>query len=99
MSSAVHIDKTARPQIVDSKSHPFVYSVISNMHKKYGDLSIINTSFNLHEEPIVCSPYDAIKALKQNAVDKVIFDNMIISMKPELVKILVSGVQGILQKN
>ena len=42
--AAVHIDKTARPQIVDSKSHPFVYSVISTMHKKYGDLSIINTS-------------------------------------------------------
>ena len=78
--AAVHIDNTARPQIVDCKSHPFVYSVITAMHERYGDLSIINTSFNLHEEPIVCTPFDAIKALKQYAVDCVIFENMIISV-------------------
>ena len=67
--AAVHIDGTARPQIVTEKSNPFIYKLINNFYDEYGDLCLINTSFNLHEEPIVCTPADALRALKLNAVD------------------------------
>ena len=76
--AAVHIDKTARPQIVTKESNPFIYELINLFYKKYGDLCLINTSFNLHEEPIICKPRDAIRALKLNAVDLILTCNHII---------------------
>ena len=57
--AAVHIDKTARPQIVSSTQNQFIHSLLTYMYEHYGDLSLVNTSYNLHEEPIVCTPSDA----------------------------------------
>ena len=45
------------------------YKIIENYFKLSGIPIIVNTSFNLHEEPIVCTPNDAIRAFKQKAVD------------------------------
>ena len=73
--AVVHIDMTARPQIVTKESNPFIYGLINYFYKKYGDLCLINTSFNLHEEPIICTPKDAIRALKLNAVDLILTSN------------------------
>ena len=42
---------------------------------------LVNTSFNLHEEPIVCSPYDALRALKMNAIDYLAIGNYIVTIK------------------
>ena len=60
--AAVHIDNTARPQIINENDHPDFYRILSEYHKKTGLSSLINTSFNMHEEPIVCSAMDAIRA-------------------------------------
>lgn len=70
--AAVHIDRTARPQIVSDKSEPTVHRMLLRWFKETGGLSLINTSFNKHEEPIVCSPYDAVQALRENMVDVLI---------------------------
>tara|TARA_Y100000589_G_C27071769_1_gene595704 strand:- start:665 stop:1147 length:483 start_codon:yes stop_codon:yes gene_type:complete len=79
--AAVHIDGTARPQIVTENSNPFVYKLINTFYDLFGDLCIINTSFNLHEEPIVCTPNDALRALKLNAVDVLTAYSQIITNK------------------
>ena len=42
---------------------------------------LINTSFNLHEEPIVCTPIDALKALERNAVDFLAIENFWVEKK------------------
>ena len=76
--AAVHIDKTARPQIVSSTQNQFIHSLLTYMYEHYGDLSLVNTSYNLHEEPIVCTPSDAFKALKSNAVDYLSIDNYLV---------------------
>jgi carbamoyltransferase len=60
--AAVHVDGTARPQLVREDINPSFYRIISEYHKLTGIPSVINTSFNMHEEPIVCTPYDAVRA-------------------------------------
>lgn len=60
--AAVHIDGTARPQLVSPESNESFYKIIKEYHALTGIPSVINTSFNMHEEPIVCTPYDAIRA-------------------------------------
>lgn len=62
--AVVHVDGTARPQIINENDNPSYYKILKEYHKITGIPSLINTSFNMHEEPIVSTPYDAIKALK-----------------------------------
>ena len=75
--AAVHIDGTARPQIINKKNNIVMYKILKDYLKKTGDLAVINTSFNKHEEPIVESIEDAISALKQNVVDTLIINKFI----------------------
>ncbi len=63
--AAVHVDATARPQLVRKDCNESFYRIIEEYYKLTGNPSIINTSFNMHEEPIVCTPDDAIKAFMQ----------------------------------
>jgi len=65
----VHIDGTARPQILSEEDNPGYYKILKEYHKITGIPSLINTSFNMHEEPIVCSPEDALKAFKASGID------------------------------
>jgi carbamoyltransferase len=67
--AAVHVDKTARPQLVTATSNPSFYRVLTEYHRLTGLPSVINTSFNMHEEPIVCSPDDAVRAFLQGNLD------------------------------
>jgi len=76
--AAIHIDGTARPQIVSYKTEPTVHKLLLAWYKETGGLSLINTSFNKHEEPIVCTPLDAVQALKENMVDVLIIGSFIV---------------------
>ena len=55
------IDKTARP-IVKSKTNKKIYEILIEYFKISKIPTLINTSFNVHEEPIVCEPDDAMRA-------------------------------------
>ncbi len=67
--AAVHIDGTARPQLVSNETNPSFYSLLSAYESITGIPSLINTSFNMHEEPIVCTPDDAIRAFLEGRID------------------------------
>ncbi len=67
--AAVHVDGTARPQLVTPTSNPSYYKILKEYHALTGIPSVINTSFNMHEEPIVCSPDDAVRAFLQGNLD------------------------------
>lgn len=67
--AVVHVDGTARPQIVCEELHGDYYRLVKRYCELTGDKALINTSFNQHEEPIVCSPHDAIKSLINENVD------------------------------
>ena len=76
--AAVHIDGTARPQLVRKETNPSFYKVIQEYKKITGIPSVINTSFNMHEEPIVCTPYDAIRSFKQGDLDYLAIGNYLV---------------------
>ena len=67
--AAVHVDGTARPQLVSETTNPSFHKILTEYHKLSGIPTVINTSFNMHEEPIVCSPDDAIRAFLQGNLD------------------------------
>ena len=67
--AAVHVDGTARPQFVSNDSNPSFYRILKEYKKLTGISSVINTSFNMHEEPIVCTPADAIRAFTLGNLD------------------------------
>ena len=67
--AVVHVDGTARPQTIDRQTNPSYYGIIEEYRKITGLPTIINTSFNIHEEPIVCTPADAIRAFQIGHLD------------------------------
>ena len=67
--AAVHVDGTARPQLVKREQNPGYYDIIKEYEKLSGVPCLINTSFNMHEEPIVCSPDDAVRAFLDGKLD------------------------------
>ena len=79
--AVVHVDNTARPQIVDSITNQSYYNIINEYYKFSGIPAIVNTSFNLHEEPLVCHPKDVIKALKQKAIDVLAIGTYLVELK------------------
>ncbi len=67
--AAVHVDGTARPQLIRREVNPGYYDILHEYEKLSGLPSLINTSFNMHEEPIVCSPHDAVRAFLLGNLD------------------------------
>ncbi len=60
--AAVHVDGTARPQLVRSDIAPGMYDILTAYRARTGSSVVINTSFNMHEEPIIRSPDEAIRS-------------------------------------
>jgi carbamoyltransferase len=75
---AVHVDGTARPQLVDKKYAPSLHRIIDEYRKITGIPIIINTSFNMHEEPIVENPGDAIRAFFSAKLDYLAVGNYLV---------------------
>ena len=75
--ATVHIDGTARPQVVNEKNNSKIYCLLKSYYEKTGGLSLINTSFNRHEEPIVNKPDDAIDALSEGMIDFLVIGNYV----------------------
>ena len=67
--AAVHVDGTARPQLIRYECNSSYYEILDKYYQLSGIPTLINTSFNMHEEPIVNSPMDAIRAFLQGNID------------------------------
>lgn len=67
--AVVHVDGTARPQLIDRQTNPGYYRILERYDEITGIPSLINTSFNMHQEPIVCSPHDAIRCFMLGSLD------------------------------
>ena len=76
--AACHIDNTARPQIVSKEEDPFIWSVLDEYQQLTGKKALINTSFNLHNNPIIESTDVAISSWLKSDTDILIIENMII---------------------
>jgi carbamoyltransferase len=67
--AVVHVDGTARPHLVRRDRNPLYHRLITCYRELAGIPLVLNTSFNVHEEPIVCRPEEAIRALLENRID------------------------------
>src|SRR3989344_781590 len=76
--AVVHVDGTARPQLVSKEDNLSYYKIVKAYHKLTGIPSIVNTSFNMHEEPIVCTPEDAIRSFKEGHLDYLAIGNHLV---------------------
>ncbi len=80
--AALHpYDYTARPQIVRESWNPSYYRVLKAFERETGVGGILNTSFNLHGDAIVCSPQDAIYTFKNSALDALAMGHYYVSRK------------------
>jgi carbamoyltransferase len=75
----VHVDGTARPQLIDAQTAPDFYKILTVYHRLTGIPSLINTSFNMHGEPIVCSPADAMRSFQTGNLDYLAIGNWLVT--------------------
>ncbi len=72
--AVVHVDGSARPQVIARDDNPTYYDILVAFERASGLPVLVNTSFNVHEEPIVNAPAECIKALTDQRVDFVVTD-------------------------
>ena len=70
--AAVHVDGTARPQVIRRENNPGYYDILQEYYALTGVPSVINTSFNMHEEPIVRTAEEAITAFLAAGLDALV---------------------------
>ncbi len=76
--AVTHVDYSARIQTVDPQRHPRLHKLITAFKHKTGCSVIINTSFNIRGEPIVCSPQDAYRCFLATNMDVLVLENQIL---------------------
>ncbi len=81
--AVVHEDRTARPQMIKKEVNSLFYELITEFGKITGEYVILNTSFNIRGEPIVCHPREAIRCFYDTGLDVLVLGNYIIE-KPVL---------------
>lgn len=72
--AVVHVDRTARPQAVLKETNPRYWNLINEFYKITDVPLLLNTSFNV-QEPMVCTPQDAIKTFRNSKVDYLILED------------------------
>ena len=81
--AVTHVDDSARVQTVTKESHPLFYAMIAAFEKKYGCPAVINTSFNVRGEPIVCTPRDAYLCFMRTNMDYLIMGNYLLNKEDQ----------------
>ena len=81
--AVTHIDYSARIQTLDRDDHPLYYDLINAFYAKTGCPVIINTSFNVRGEPIVCRPAEAFKCFMRTEMDYLVMGSFILSKKEQ----------------
>ncbi|MCK4307328.1 carbamoyltransferase [candidate division WOR-3 bacterium] len=76
--AVTHVDYSARIQTVDAREKPDYYQLIKEFEKLTGYGVIVNTSFNVRGEPIVCTPQDAYKCFMRTEMDMLVMENQIL---------------------
>jgi len=81
--AVTHIDYSARVQTVDGRYNPRYYRLIKSFKEKTGYGVLINTSFNVRGEPIVCSPQDAYLCFMRTEMDVLVLGNMLLNKQDQ----------------
>jgi carbamoyltransferase len=84
--AVTHVDGSARVQTVTRSQHPEFYDLLTEFDRRTGCPVLINTSFNVRGEPIICTPQDAYLCFMRTQMDVLVLGNQILDKKdqPEL---------------
>ena len=75
--AVTHVDYSARIQTVSKEEHPTFYKLLAAFKKKTGCSVLVNTSFNVRGEPIVCTPKDAYTCFMRTEIDCLVINNFL----------------------
>ncbi len=78
-----HVDFSARIQTVHQETNPRYYNLMKRFHEKTGCPLIVNTSFNVRGEPIVCTPKDAYRCFMRTQMDYLVMENCLIDKQEQ----------------
>ena len=78
-----HVDYSARIQTVDQERNPRLYALLQAFKKETGYGILVNTSFNVRSEPIVCTPEDAYRCFMRTGIDILVLDNFVLHKKDQ----------------
>ena len=78
LPAVTHVDGTARVQIVSRTELPLFWSLITKFGRRTGVPVLLNTSFNVAEEPIVCTPDDAVRTFLTSRLDTLVIDRFLV---------------------
>ena len=76
--AVTHVNQSARVQTVDPERHGFYYKVVAAFEKLTGCPMVVNTSFNVRGEPIVCSPDDAYRCFMSTEMDALVLEDLVL---------------------
>ena len=76
--AVTHVDYSARVQTVDAERHGRYYRMMRRFHERTGCPVIVNTSFNIRGEPIVCTPRDAFRCFMATNMDALVLEDVIV---------------------
>jgi carbamoyltransferase len=77
LEGVISVDGSCRPQVVCG-DHSGYGKLLSTLKELTGRGVVLNTSFNIHGEPLVCSPQDALDTLKRTGNDYLVIDNYLV---------------------
>jgi carbamoyltransferase len=81
--AVTHVDFSARVQSVNKKTNPRFHALLEKFHDKYGCSLLVNTSFNVRGEPIVCNPRDAYLCFMRTEMDYLVMGNYLLDKKKQ----------------
>jgi carbamoyltransferase len=81
--AVTHVDYSARVQTVRREANPLYYDIINAFYKQTGCPVIVNTSFNVRGEPIVCTPEDAYRCFMRTEMDYLVLENFILDKRAQ----------------
>ena len=81
--AVTHVDYSARVQTVDQGRNPLLYQLMTRFHEKTECPVLINTSFNVRSEPIVCSPEDAYRCFMMTDMDVLVLGRQILQKEQQ----------------
>lgn len=83
LPAVTHVDYTARIQTVHKETNPRYHALLSRFHERTGCGALINTSFNVRGEPIVCTPEDAYRCFMRTEMDYLAIENFLLDKQDQ----------------
>jgi len=81
--AVTHVDYSARVQTVSKETHPVFHELLTQFERNHGCAVVINTSFNVRGEPIVCTPEEAYTCFMRTHMDYLVMENYLLAKKEQ----------------